>query len=334
MFEIQKRESNGDATLYYMNIIKKAAIRAGEIANDGYDYSQTKGKDVVTLNPASFYRALKKGAKTASVWFQGVDGIEYLHYGRCRWFKRIERYLVLSFYEWYALKNSSLNFFVSKRMLEYYKKTFGYKKTNYVIMPCFNDQMKEESFYDEKYKKPTFVYAGNLAKWQCFPQMIDLFKRIQKELPNAELTIYTPDQEEAKQVLKEKAVKALVKYVPYSQLAEEIKRFKYGFLIRDDDTVNNVATPTKMCNYLANGIIPIFSNVIGDFTEELSSIKYSIPLGDNSEGIEKLFELEQLDIPADDVRADYSRIFENYYSEEYYVRLISEKIKQYILRSE
>lgn len=332
MFEIQRRETNGDATLYYMDIIKQSAIHAGEEAVYGYDFNESKGRDVVTLAPPALPRALKKGAKSVSVWFQGVDGIEYLHYGKCNLFKKIERYLVLSIYEWIALKKSSLNFFVSQRMLEHYRKKYGYKKNNYVIMPCFNDSLNESSFYDDKYKKPTFVYAGNLAKWQCFPQMIDLYKTIKYRLPNAELTIYTSDQEEAKKILQDKGVDAIVKYVPYSQLAEEIKKFKYGFLIREDDIVNNVATPTKMCNYLANGIIPIFSNVIGDFKDKLKDLKYAIPLGCNYEGVEKLYELEKEAINAQDVKEDFKRIFEEYYSKEYYVDLIAKKMKEFIIQ--
>lgn len=331
MFEIQKRESNGDATLYYMDIIKEAAARAGEEVVDGYSFDDSNGRDVVTLNPPSLPRVMIKGARSVSVWFQGVDGVEYLHYGKCSRFKKIERYIVLSIYEWIALKKSSLNFFVSQKMLDYYRKTFGYKKDNYVIMPCFNDQMKTSSFSDEKYKRPSFVYAGNLAKWQCFPQMIDLYKEIKEKLPNAELTIYSPDQEEAKQILKEKGVEALVKYVPYPQLAEEIKEYKYGFLIREDDIVNNVATPTKMCNYLANGIIPIFSNVIGDFKEELKELKYAIPLGERYEGLEKLYELEKEEIKAQDVMSDYKTIFDRYYSKEYYVELIAKSMKRFVV---
>lgn len=331
MFKILKSKQNSDATIYYMDIIRKSIIRAGYEAEDTFDYNDIKGNDVVTLNPPQLLRMIRKGAKRVFVWFQGVDGVEYLHYGKCNWLKRIERYIVLSLYEFMALKKSSLNFFVSHKMLDYYRKTFGYRKDNYIIMPCFNDQMHEDAFYDAKYKKPSFVYAGNLAKWQCFPQMIDLYKKIKERIADAELTIFTSDQEEAKQVLKTKGVEATVKYVPYLQLAEEIKEFKYGFLIREDDIVNNVATPTKMCNYLSNGIIPIYSNVIGDFQEELKDLTYAVALGTGSDGIDRLLELEQKVVRSSDVKADFQTIFNRYYSEEYYIKLISQKISQYCL---
>ena len=331
MFEIQKRKENGDATLFYMDIIKKAVIRAGDEARDSYSFDFPQGRDIVALSPTILRHIRKLKPRTLSVWFQGVGGVEYLHYGECGRLKRIERYIVLSIYEWIALKKATLNFFVSRRMLEYYQKKFGYNNDNYVIMPCFNDQLKEDSFYNEKYKKPTFVYAGNLAKWQCFPQMIDLYKKIKEHLPQAELTIYTPDQEDALKILEQKGVEAIIKYVPYLQLAEEIKGFKYGFLIREDDLVNNVATPTKMCNYLSNGIIPIFSNVIGDFKDEFRDLTYAIPLGNNLEGLEKLYELEDVEIDAKDVVNDYQTIFDKYYSEEFYINQIAQKIRQYVL---
>lgn len=331
MFKIIKRQQNSDATLFYMDIIKKGIQKAGGKADDAYLSEDIKGNDVVTLNPPQLVRMKLKGAKSVSVWFQGIDAEEYLRFVPVSKFKKVERYIVLSIYDWIALKTAKICFFVSKRMLEYYRKKYGYKKNNYVIMPCFNDQIKGDAFVDSKYKKPSFVYAGNLAGWQCFPKIVELFKIIKDKLPTATLTVYTPDQEEAKAILKNNGVTASVKYVPYTQLAEEIKGFKYGFLIRDDDPVNNVATPTKMCNYLANGIIPLYTNVIGDFKEELRCLKYSVPVDTRFGGIEKLFELEKSTIRADEVKKDFQKVFDRYYSEEYYVELIASKIKEFYI---
>jgi len=313
-----------------MDIIKKGIKKAGYDVTDTFDYTDIKGNDVVTLNPPQLVKMREKGARTISVWFQGIDAEEYLYYVPVSWFKKIERFLVLSIYDWIALRKAKMCFFVSERMLEHYRKKYSYKKNNYIIMPCFNDQIKQDAFVDLKYKTPSFVYTGNLAGWQCFPKIVELFKMIKAKLPEATLTVYTPDQEEANAILTTKGVDASIKYVPYTQLAEEIKGFKYGFLIRDDHPVNNVATPTKMCNYLANGIIPIYSNVIGDFKKELKNLEFAVPLGINYEGIEKLFKLEETEIKAQRVKNDFQTVFDKYYSIEYYVELISKKIKSVI----
>lgn len=71
-------------------------------------------------------------------------------------------------------------------------------------MPCFNQGINAACFSDEKYSKPTFVYSGNLIKWQCFPQTLDIFKRIQEVIPTAELTILTYDIEAVKSMVDEK----------------------------------------------------------------------------------------------------------------------------------
>ena len=97
-------------------------------------------------------------------------------------------------------------------------------------------------------------------------------------------------------------------------------------MIRQDVAVNNVATPTKMSSYLANGIIPIFTNVIGDFKKELKNLTYSIPLDVNNNGIDKLFELENKKISSKDVMEEYNTIFSRYYSEDYYIEKISKDL--------
>ena len=195
-------------------------------------------------------------------------------------------------------------------------------------MPCFNTELDDNSFYDEKYNKPTFLYSGNTSGWQCFPQIVALFKRIKETMiPDAELKIYSGNKQEVQEELDKQGVKAEIKYVHYTKLNEEIKKIKYGFLIREDNVVNNVATPTKMSSYLGNGIIPIYSDVIGDFKEVLDNVRYTVPLGVNYEGLDKLLILESQTILSSDVKDDFKQVFNQYYNEDHYIDVISKKIK-------
>ena len=41
-----------------------------------------------------------------------------------------------------------------------------------------------------------------------------------------------------------------IRRVSEGEVDEYIAKCKYGFLIREDNTVNNVATPTKMSTYI------------------------------------------------------------------------------------
>ena len=128
--------------------------------------------------------------------------------------------------------------------------------------------------------------------------------------------------------MKKYGVEPDLRYVPYQQLSKEIQDFKYGFLIREDDPVNNVATPTKMNSYLANAIIPIYSTVIGSFRDNLKELHYAVPVNQADDCIQKIIELEKENINSEDVLADYKRIFEKFYSREYYVAALAETIKQ------
>jgi hypothetical protein len=139
------------------------------------------------------------------------------------------------------------------------------------------------------------------------------------------MTIYTKEHDKAKELLHKYGIEANIKYVPYEQLNNEIKDYKYGFIIREDIEVNRVATPTKMNSYLANGIIPIYTDVVGAYKENISKMRFSIPLEPvTNNGIEKLYELENVEILGNAVLNEYKGLFADYYNREKYVKLLAD----------
>ena len=111
-----------------------------------------------------------------------------------------------------------------------------------------------------------------------------------------------------------------------------MKLFKYGFLIRDNDPVNNVATPTKMSSYLASGVIPVFSDVIGDFKNVLSNNVYTVALDEKMNGLDRLYELEAKGFKAEDIADSFKSVFDTYYNEDQYVLELSGLLQSYKLR--
>ena len=318
-----------DATSFYLYIIKEAIeLSPNDVAYITSLNDISKGDDVIGITPKAYWgiRKLKK-ANLIIHWFQGVTPEEVDFY-EIPWLKRKLSQIRYSILERMILKYSDFNFFVSNTMLLHYRKKYGYSKNNYYIMPCFNQPLLEKAFYDEKYSRPSFVYTGNLAKWQCFEPMVALFKQIKDNLPEATLTIYTKETDKAQVILNKYGVKADIKYVPYQQLSEEIKQYKYGFILREDNVVNNVATPTKMNSYLASGIIPIYTDVVGAYKEHLSGLKYAVPVDTNNKGIERIYELEKQSIQSIDVLNEYKLVFDSYYNREQYVAEIAEVISK------
>ena len=332
-FFLTKSDWN-DATSFYVGIIEEAVKHIGEGVTriDNVD-SITTGDYVVTINPKSFYAASKKKPRALINWFQGILPEESWFANIPKW-KQVGAFIYYRMLESYELKHSSLNFFVSNTMRAHYSKVYNYNKDNFVIMPCFNQLLQENAFDQQKYEQPSFVYTGNLSKWQCFIPMVLLFKEIKQNLPLATLAIYTQDQNQAKEILDKYEVEATIRYVPYQQLSEEIKQYKYGFILREDVEVNRVATPTKMNSYLSCGIIPVYTDVVGGYKENLSQLRYAVPLKPGSnEGIEKLYELENKVIDSKDVYQEYKSIFEKYYCVEDYVSIIASSLNNHIIKS-
>ena len=197
-----------DATSFYLDIIKDAI----ELSNNKVEYITStgdikKGDNVIGITPKAYW-AIKRCNKANIIihWFQGVTPEEVDFYVM-PWIKKVLSKLRYSILEYIILKRSNYNFFVSNTMLSHYQKKYGYDKDNYYVMPCFNQPLLEKAFYDDKYLKPSFVYTGNLANWQCFEPMVALFMQIKKTLSNATLTIYTKESERAQEILNKYGVK-------------------------------------------------------------------------------------------------------------------------------
>lgn len=316
--------SNRDVTAYYMDTIYKAAQEYGSA--NRFDFSCLPEKDSIVI-VSTVIEALKllcKGYKKVGIWIQGVLPEEsYLkHQSKIR--KKILEYI-----ERLCISRAVILFMVSKEMLRHYEKKYNLclsDKT--VIMPCFNTTIDPEAFDDsERYDKNIFTYVGSLAPWQCFTQTIELYSKLEQVLRNAELKIFTPDIEAAERICKEKIKNYSIEYVSNSELQEKLRRIKFGFILREDNIVNQVATPTKFSSYLANGVIPIFSKSIRSFDEESNEMEYVLRL-ESFDDTEKVIDFCNKGIDIKQIQNEYRELFDSYYCPNRYVRIIKSKFQE------
>ena len=318
-FLLFKNDQN-DATSYYISII----ISALEISGKNYKVIHStneieKDDIVITIQAKAFFYVWLKNRKQRIInWFQGIAPEETLLDGKGLY--KYLRALGWTFFEYLALKKAYKIFFVSNSMFLHYKNKYGYNKNNHYIMPCFNQELNETAFNNTKYNSPSFVYAGSLSKWQCFDQTLEIFKTIQNTMPNSTLAVLTNEIEKAKTLIDKYKIKNTdIKYIPYQLLNKELAKYKYGFLIRENIPINKVATPTKMNSYMANGIIPIFSDIIGDFKEEFKEFKYLIRYENNSNTyIQQIVNIENQNNIGNHIYSEYKQLFKNYFSKEHY----------------
>ena len=131
-------------------------------------------------------------------------------------------------------------------------------------------------------------------------------------IDNANYMVFCPNPKEFWATWNYKKYKNLqVGSKSYSDLCKDVyMKAHYGYVLRDDITVNNVACPTKIADYFKYRIVPIVSSPkIGDFTD--LGMKY-ITLEEFNNG--KLLTKEEIRKIADnneDVLKKYIMIHEN-----------------------
>ena len=187
-----------------------------------------------------------------------------------------ERIDAMEKWEKRALEQADLNVIVSKAMGTYLRAKYNYTKDNFFVLPC----CVAESRFPEEAAKPLFslpenrtivAYAGTLTTWQCGEEMIRLFAALHACDSNLHFLLLVPEQDHAKarelmaqQGLKEEA--ATLKALPYEEVPAALAQAHAGVLLRRNDPVNRVASPTKFAEYLAAGLPVLMTEGIGDYS--------------------------------------------------------------------
>ena len=324
--------SLNEATSCYIDNIKRAAINIGYDFKISESITSIKDTDVIfTITSNNFIKAffLKPFSKTL-FWSQGIEPEESFMREN-NFYKFYAKNLI----EYIALKFSGIKFFVSESMLNHYKNKYGLIFENYEIIPCFNlNYEKPDNLSLKRYENPSFVYAGSLCIWQNFEETLKVFKLIQDRIPSATLTLLTKENEKAFNIINQYELKnVVVKYVSLNDLNKELLKHKYGFLLRKDTKVNNVATPTKMNSYLACGVIPIFSDSIKDYAININLGNYDLKMKatDSVEDIaRKIIDFENLEKDFSHLDGCIKKIFSDYYNQKKYIHNISQRLKNFL----
>ena len=331
-FIVEDKSSNDlSVTGTYMRIVKDACVATGNSVEYVKKGSHAKTKDMFivtdTLHTAFVY--IQKGYSNHIIWMQGITPEE----SYMRRHSKL-RFIILSQLEKIILKKAKLVLLVSEEMQRHYEEKYAIKLgQKSVIMPCFNeDEMVKSSFYDDKYKQNNFVYVGSLHQWQCFEQTVHLYKKI--ELSSSVPTkfyVFTFQKEAAIKLLNKNYVHNYqVGCVDKEALSECLKSMKYGFVLRENFAVNNVATPTKLSNYLANGIVPIYSSTLKSFSkfDKMSSIGIVYDLNKPEEGLQRILGHMNTEMHSKEFCMKCIEAFDSYYNADTYCRKITEKLLQ------
>lgn len=161
---------------------------------------------------------------------------------------------------------------VTNKLINFYQIKYPKAKAKYIIYPILPNNLTEITEIELKEvcqdSKVNFIYSGNLQPWQNIDLMIYHIKRL-SGCDNYFFQILTGNTGE----MKKKFINADIdmshidiRGVNANELDIYYKKAHYGFILREDVPVNNVACPTKLIEYMNYGIVPIvLSEDIGDF---------------------------------------------------------------------
>lgn len=306
----------------YLNVVKKA------LEDIGYNVDFVKSLDGVSKRDLivhsmgnDAFKYYLKGYHNYILWQQGATADEsYMRHSSKLRFK------VLNVMDLFAMKRAKAILYVSQELRKIYEVRghCSFKNKSY-IMPCFNEQFVEAVYDKKNYSQKVFAYVGSLAKWQCFEETVDLYKQVEEIIPNAFFKVLTFSVEEARQILENKRVKNYsVACVPKEKVFDELIDATYGFIIRQDSVVNNVATPTKFSSYMSAGVIPIFSSSLKDFASLSKTMRFAKEVNLLSNTIiEEIVDFVNLTIKVDSIKEEYSNIFLTYYNKDLHQKNLS-----------
>lgn len=265
--------------------------------------------------------ARMKGYRPIIYWKQGIDPEESFIRNSSHL-----RSLVLSIFDILGLRFTDALIVVSDRMVQYLKDKYRYSNNNYYVMPCFNSEINEDSFkYEGKYLNNIFLYAGGMQKWQCFYETAVLFKNIEEKYNKCHFRVLTKEKEEAEEIVKKVGIiNYSIAYVEPEEISDEMKKAKFGFSLRENNIVNNVATPTKLSTYISNGVIPIYSSSLMSFHEMAANNPYCICVETNClQDVDDIIKKCKEDIDSTEVLSSYKNTFGEYYSRKYHKKRLS-----------
>ena len=239
--------------------------------------------------------------KKVYYWVQGTLPEESYMRHKSKFRKKL-----LLFVEGLALKLSSYHILVSSYMKEFFTEKYD-SSLAAIIVPCTSDLI----YVDVKKEKNSFVYVGGLSAWQKFDQILLMFNRIEEKNKDAKLYIATGDIIRAKelcfQFLNPEALKKMS--IQNINTREAMTSFlntkEYGFLIREDDVVNNVASPIKLAEYLSTGTNVIISSGLTSYAQEVEDNQAGIMV----HSVEDIEKINHISSNVENALALYEKLF-------------------------
>ena len=172
--------------------------------------------------------------------------------------------------EYAVLKQAKVVVVVSSAMADFFRAKYPDCSPEYLVIPAIPHYHHAPVNIEEVLRqkdRSSVVYAGGIHKWQNIPLMLDACAKVGERHEYAFLS------DEHEQLQREATAAGITQPAYYGHvtgdaLQEIYRKASFGFILRDQDPVNQDACPTKLTDYLRFGVIPIIKSAeIGDFAQ-------------------------------------------------------------------
>lgn len=247
---------NGELEIYKLNILT-SYLRIKSVINKHNNIYIHSLHNYVKINMFSLDK------KNVTIDLHGTVPEEMAFNGHktlAKLFDRLERKL---------MKQVTNLIYVSEEMKDFYNSKYPFIKNKVnLVKPIYSTNalkapIKEEC--DELRKElninsndTVFIYSGGIQKWQNIELTLESMSKLHNS--NYQFIILSGKPKVIKEIIREKGYnfkRLIIRTVDPSELSNYYAISHYGYMLRDNTTLNRVAAPTKLIEYLYFGLTPI-----------------------------------------------------------------------------
>ncbi len=128
-----------------------------------------------------------------------------------------------------------------------------------------------------------FIYSGTLGRYQEPEMFVGIFARVAEIDTSAVLVVLSRWPDRIHDIIEEYGVepgRVRVASAHFNEVHRYLSAADWGFCLRADNTVNKVASPTKVAEYMVCGVAPIVSPWVGDYSRVVREKDLGVVISD------------------------------------------------------
>lgn len=184
--------------------------------------------------------------------------------------------IIAKFIEKKTIKKANLIVTVSNNFVRYIN-----RKNDSTILPMLPSDLFINKYNNEVQDKDNlyiqlniskesivFCYLGQAQFWQLPDETLNFYKHIEEVYKDTHLLVITKDKVNfEKKIRDKKIINSTVISAKHDDVPRYLSICDYGFALRNPSIINQVSSPTKVLEYVSQGVKPIITECVGDFSE-------------------------------------------------------------------